>query len=184
MQRRGKVVRHVEKEELERIYREEKEGRVKERLLAILELYEGKKIKEAARVVRRSGSTIKRWLKLWNENGYKGLIPKFSGGPKPKLNEEEWNKILEEIEGKGMTLKDVTVYIKTKKGIEYSYKTVWYVLRKKKKVRYGKPYIKNEKRPENADKILKKEWMRHYPRLENQSSDSSTNLLSNSSQIK
>jgi len=30
-------------------------------------------------------------------------------------------------------------------------------LRKGKKVRYGKPYIRNSLRPENAEEILKKE---------------------------
>ncbi|MEM3099711.1 MAG: hypothetical protein QXU32_13510 [Nitrososphaerales archaeon] len=48
-------------------------------------------------------------------------------------------KFLEEIENKGMTLKDVKVYVRTTRGIEYSYDGGWKVLRKKMKVRYGKP---------------------------------------------
>lgn len=56
-----------------------------------------------------------------------------------------------------MTIKEVTVYVKTTRGVECAYKTVWTILRKKKKVKYGKPYIQNSKRPENAEEILKKE---------------------------
>lgn len=156
MVRKATVIRHIKKGELEKLYQKEKDGRVKERLLAILELYEGNNIGMAGKVVRRSDRTIKRWLKQWNSGGYDALVPQFSGGPNPMMQDSEWNKIIKEIEGKGMTLKDVKVYIKTEKEVEYSYKMVWYVLRKKKKVKYGKPYIKNERRPENAEDILKK----------------------------
>lgn len=64
-------------------------------------------------------------------------------GRKPKLPDEERDKILKEIEGK-VCLKEVTVYVKTTRGVEYS-TAVWKILRKKKKVRYGKPYIQNSK---------------------------------------
>jgi len=47
------------------------------------------------------------------------------------------------------------IYVKDTRGILYSYKTVWYILRKKKKMKYGKPYIMNKKRPENAEEISK-----------------------------
>ena len=157
MPKKPEVIKHLTKEELEDKYKREKNSRIKERLLAILHLYEGKSIPEVSRIIKRSESSIKRWLKRWNKEGYNGLIPKLKGGPKPKLSDSEWDKILEEIEGKGMTLKDVRVYVKTTRGVEYSYTMVWYVLRKKKKVKYGKPYIQNSKRPENAEEILKKE---------------------------
>jgi transposase len=55
-----------------------------------------------------------------------------------------------------MTLKDVRIYIKNTRGVQYSYGGVWKIFRKKLKARYGKPYIKNEKRPTDADKIFKK----------------------------
>jgi len=55
-----------------------------------------------------------------------------------------------------MTIKDVAVYVKDTRGVHYAYKTVWEVLRKEKKVRYGKAYKMNAKRPPNAEEILKK----------------------------
>ena len=158
MPRKPKVIKHLTKEELEKKYIKEKDSKIKERLLAILLLYDGKNIYEVAEIIRRSERTIKEWLKRWNKEGYEGILPKVSRrGRKPKISSEEWDKILKEIEGKGMTIKEVTVYVKTTRGVEYAYKTVWTILRKKKKVKYGKPYIQNSKRPENAEEILKKE---------------------------
>jgi len=55
-----------------------------------------------------------------------------------------------------MTLRDVRIYIKKTRGVQYSYGGVWRVFRKKLKARYGRPYTKNYKRPENAEEILKK----------------------------
>lgn len=156
MPRKAALVMHLLKEELEEKYRREGEPRVKERLLTMLHLYEGRSIRETAKAVRRGERSVKRWLRRWNGKGYEGLIPRFRGGPKPRMEESEWDRVLEEIEGKGMTLRDVTVYVKTTRGVEYSYKMVWHILRKKRKVRYGKPYIQDEKRPENAEEILKK----------------------------
>lgn len=99
---------------------------------------------------------MRRWAKRWNKKGHNGLIPHFTGGPKPKITSDVWDKILGEIENKGMTLKDVKVYVKTKHGVDYDYNSVWYWVRKKKKTRYGKPYLEDERRPKDAEEILKK----------------------------
>ena len=156
MSRRVTIVRHLSKEELERRYREEKNPRVKERLLAILLLYDGKKVSETPSLVRRSRSTVEEWLRRWNEDGYDALIPTFTGGPKPRITSSEWDDVIDEIEDRGMAIKDVTAYVKSTRRVSYSYKTVWEILRKKKHVRYGKPYIRNRLRPGNAEEILKK----------------------------
>jgi len=120
MPKKPEVIKHLTKEELlEEKYKREKNPRIKERLLAILHLYEGKSIPEVSRMIK-SESSIKRWLKRWNKKGYDGLIPELRGGPKPKLPDSEWDKILKEIEGKGMTI-NVKVYVKTTRRVEYSY---------------------------------------------------------------
>ncbi len=159
MARKVKLTKHVDYEKLKEMYLREKDGRVKERLLAILEIYAGKSIAEVAGIVKRSEPSIKRWIKRWNEYGYKGLIPKFTGGPKPKMNDEEWDKVVNEISGKGMTIKDVVAYLKEKYNIVFGYGWVQRVLRNKKNVVYGKPYIENEKQPADAEDILKKKFL-------------------------
>jgi len=75
MPRKPKVIKHLTKEELEEKYRKEKDSTIKERLLAILLLYDGKNIYEVAEIIRRSERTIKEWLKRWNERGYEGILP-------------------------------------------------------------------------------------------------------------
>ena len=156
MSRRITLVRHISREELESRCRKEKDARVKERALAILRLYDGTTEEETARSVARCEKSVRNWLTRWNERGYDGLAPEFDGGPKPRMAASEWDKIVSEIEGRGMTIKDVAVYVRDTRGVHYAYKTVWQVLRKEKKVRYGKAYRMNAKRPDAAEEILKK----------------------------
>jgi putative transposase len=156
MSRRITLVRHMSREGLESRCRVEKDARVKERALAMLRLYDGATEEETARSVVRCEKSVRNWLKRWNEKGYDGLAPEFDGGPKPRIDSGEWDKIVQEIEGKGMTIRDVEVYVKDTRGVHYAYKTVWEVLRKEKKVKYGKAYKMNAKRPPDAEGILKK----------------------------
>jgi putative transposase len=156
MSKRITLVRHISREDLESRCRKEKDARVKERALAILRLYDGTTEEETARSVARCEKSVRNWLKRWNEKGYDGLAPEFDGGPKPRINGSEWDRIVQEIEGKGMTIKDVEVYVKDTRGVQYAYKTVWEILRKEKKVKYGKAYKMNAKRPADAEGILKK----------------------------
>jgi hypothetical protein len=53
MGRKLTLIRHLSKDELEKMYREEKDARVKERLLAIILLYEGKKLSELPSIIKR-----------------------------------------------------------------------------------------------------------------------------------
>lgn len=157
MTRKTEIIRHISEEELEQLYRKEGNVRIKERLHAILLLYMGYRADETAEILRRGYATVRRWKDAWNEGGYEGLKPDFGkGGSKPRISSSKWDEILKEVEDKGMTLKDVQVYVNTKYGAEYSYNTVWLWVRKKKKAPYGKPYPKDTRKPENAEEVLKK----------------------------
>lgn len=164
MSRTPTLVRHIPRDELEARCRREKDARVKERALAVLQLYDGRREADVARSVGRSEKSVRNWLRRWNEDGYDdGLVPDFTGGPKPRMESSEWDKIVKEIENKGMTIKDVAVYVKDTRGVHYAYKTVWKALRKQRKVRYGKAYKMNARRPADAEGILKKSWTRLSP---------------------
>jgi len=89
MVRKPKVVKHIDYDTLKDLYLKEKDARVKERLLAMLELYDGKSLSDTGKIVKRSKPTIERWLQQWNKDNYKGLIPQFDGGPKAKLDYKE-----------------------------------------------------------------------------------------------
>jgi transposase len=150
------LIKHLSKDELEKAYKLEKDSRIKERLLAILLLFEGKKVPETAAIVRRGISTLELWIRNWNQNGVDGLKTHFTGGPKPKVPKAEWDKIVAEIENKAMTINDVATYVANTRGVCYTYKSVWEILRKKRHLCYGKPYEINQKRSPDAEAILKK----------------------------
>ena len=92
MSRRLCLVKYLSKGELERTYKAEKDSRVKERLLAILLLYEGTRVQDAAAVVRRARSTLELWIRDWNTRGVDGLKPRFRGGPNPKCQRPNGTK--------------------------------------------------------------------------------------------
>jgi transposase len=156
MGRKPIVMRHISKIDLDKLYKKETNLRIKERLLAMVHLYEGKNVYEVADILKRSERTIKYWLSRWNDQGYSGMIPRNRNGKKPKMSLDEWDEVIREIEGKGMMIKDVLKYVKDTKGKDFSYKYGWRILRIVKKVKYGKPYIRNEKRPVDAESFLKK----------------------------
>jgi putative transposase len=94
------IIRHATLEDLnKKIKTEEKSVRVLERLYFIRFLYKGDSIKEACEKVNITEPTGYSWLDSWNKQGYSGLLPNFSGGPKPKLGypeREELKRILAE----------------------------------------------------------------------------------------
>ena len=156
MPKKVKLTRVVSVEELKDKYKKEANSRVKQRLLALIHICEGQSAVYTSQAIKHSKRSITRWVKAYNENGYEGLIPKFTGGPKPTLSANVWEQILIEIDNKGLTIKDVAIYVKNSRGVTYKYNTLWKILRKKYHVKYGKPYKVNTKRPEDAEAILKK----------------------------
>jgi putative transposase len=151
------IVRHVTLEELnKRIKKEEKSVRVLERLYFIKFIYKGNTIKEACGKVNISEPTGYSWLDSWNKQGYEGLVPNFSGGPKPKLREaerEELKRMLAEKDA--WTLREVRDLIKEKFYVGYSEMQVWRILTSWN-MHHAKPYVLDTRRPDDAETILKK----------------------------
>jgi putative transposase len=151
------IVRHVTLEELnKKIKKEEKSVRVLERLYFIRFLYKGDRVKEACEKVDITEPTGYSWLDSWNEQGYVGLVPNFSGGPKPKLTEPE-RKELKQMLGKkdAWTSREVRLLIKDKFEVEYSEMQVWRLLTSWN-MHHAKPYVLDKRRPDDAETILKK----------------------------
>jgi len=151
------IVKHVTLEELnKRIKKEEKSVRVLERLYFIKFMYKGDTIKEACEKVDISEPTGYSWLDSWNEQGYEGLVPNFSGGPKPKLvdaDREELKRML--VEKDAWTLREVRELIREKFNVEYSEMQVWRIL-SSWNMHHAKPYVLDKRRPDDAETILKK----------------------------
>jgi transposase len=156
MPKRAHVDTTYPQDALERLYRSEYDGRVKERLLAILLLYEGKSITHTAQVVKVTRQTLTSWLKSWNKAGYQGIKPNFSGGYAPRLSHKAWDELVASIQGKGYDIEQVRQRLMKEKGVVYTYKMVWYKLRKEYKLPYGKPYMQNQKMPLDAKEQVEK----------------------------
>lgn len=144
------------KDALEQLYRTEYDGRLKERLLAIIHLYEGKSTKEVSALVRRCPNTVRDWRRRWNEGGYQCLKLELTGGPKPQLSAEQWDAVAEHVKSKGMSIDDARQYVLERHQVNYSYDMVWRELRQKRKLPYGKPFMANDKMPADAKEQLKK----------------------------
>lgn len=144
------------KDALEQLYRTESIGRLKERLLAIIHLYEGKSTKEVSALVKRCENTVRDWRQRWNNGGYQSLKLELTGGPKPQLISEDWDAVAEHVKGKGMSIEDARQYVLREYKVEYSYDMVWRELRQKRKLPYGKPFMVNDKMPVDAEEQLKK----------------------------
>lgn len=155
--REKEIVRHVTLDELNKIIKkDEKSVRVLERLYFIRFIYKGDAIKEACQKVDISEPTGYSWLDLWNKKGYEGLVPNFSGGPKPKLGDverEELKRMLAEKDA--WTLREVRELIKARFNVEYSEMQIWRMLTSWN-MHHAKPYILDKRRPDNAETILKK----------------------------
>jgi len=136
------IVRHVTLEDLnKRIKSEEKSVRVLERLYFVRFIYKGDTIKEACEKVAVSEPTGYSWFDYWNKRGYEGLVPNFSGGPKPKLGDAERDNLKQMIAEKdAWTLREVRELIKQKFDVEYSDLQVWRMLTSWN-MHHAKPYV-------------------------------------------
>jgi transposase len=151
------IIKHVTLDDLNRkIKKGEKSVRVLERLYFLRFLYKGDTIKEACEKVNITEPTGYSWLDLWNSKGYSGLVPNFSGGPKPKLGEAEREKLKQMLREKdAWTLREVRVLIRDKFGVDYSEMQVWRILTSWN-MHHAKPYVLDKRRPDDAEAILKK----------------------------
>lgn len=151
------IIKHVTLEELNKIIeKEEKSVRVLERLYFVKFIYKGDTIKEACQKVNISEPTGYSWLDSWNKQGYKGLVPNFSGGPKPKVGDAEREELKRMLgEKDAWTLREVRELIKEKFNVEYSEMQVWRILTSWN-MHHAKPYVLDKRRPDDAETILKK----------------------------
>ena len=106
------------------------------------------------RITRR---TVYAWKKRYEEEGIEGLKTREKSGRKRKLSDEDMDKLKDLLKQKDYwTTRGVRNLIKIEFGIEYTLRHVARILRKLG-MKYQKPYVNDYRRPENAEKILKKD---------------------------
>jgi transposase len=120
-------------EELTKLYKREKNPRVQKRLLAMkMMLEEDICSYDVARRMSASPTSVRDWVKRYNQGGYKALEERAIGGSKPRVTDEEFVRVIEEIElgDPKWTLERIALLIKHRynKGLKKS--AVWYSLKK------------------------------------------------------
>lgn len=120
--------------ELTNLFKKEKNARMQKRLLAIKMMLEEEKLSsyDVARRLSVSPTSVRDWVSKYNEGGYERLIESGRRGGKPKVSDEEFLKVVEEIgsENPKWTLERIAFLTQQrhKKGLKKS--AVWYRLKK------------------------------------------------------
>ena len=144
-------------DELEsRIKTLEKDTKILKRLYFVKYRYEGTGVEESAQRIGITRNEGYIWQRRWNENGYDGIIPHYAGGRPMKLSPEEFAQLKDLLDQKSTwTTDDVRSLIHEKFEVEYTLKQIRIIL-KKLKMKYGKPFTQDYRRPEDAESLLKK----------------------------
>lgn len=90
--------KHAKYEEIEKLYKNEKDGTMKLRYLAMLKFHEGYNSHEVSRMLNVSDSTVRDWLNRYNKKGLSGLVPQQRGGSDSKLSDEQLSKVKEVLQ--------------------------------------------------------------------------------------
>jgi putative transposase len=158
------IVKHLPMEDLNKAAAEyEKElrsysrsKRMHERLCFIRMRYKGYTVEEAASANGMTTKTGYNIQELWNEGGMAALEPRFGGGRRSKMTDEQKAELEHILSECSMSTKGVKEYIYEEFGIEYTNKQV-YVILHKMGLNFAKPYPKDHRRPADAEAVLKKE---------------------------
>ena len=100
----------------------------------------GLRVEEVAERLGVCVRTVRNWINLWNGGGFEALRPGKPRGRPPKLSEEEWESLVNDLErsprefGYDQDLwstRLVVIHISTRYGVRYEYKYVYRLLRKR-----------------------------------------------------
>lgn len=151
------IARSLPVEDLDRRIRSlEKDVRVLKRLYFVRYRYDGESVEEAAGKVGVTKMVGYQWQERWNQDGVDGLVPRFAGGRPSKLNDEQKTVLKEYLrERDDWTTGEIRELILELFGVEYMLKQVRVIL-KGFKMKFGKPYQHDYRRPSDAEDQLKK----------------------------
>jgi transposase len=151
------IQKHMTQEELEsRIKTLEKDAKILKRLYFVKFRYAGESVEESSQRIGVTRNEGYIWQRRWNEQGYVGLIPQYSGGRPMKLSSEEFDQLKNLLKEKTTwTTDEVRAIIHQKFGVEYTLKQIRIIL-KKLNMAYGKPFTMDYRRPDDAESLLKK----------------------------
>lgn len=158
---KNKVELHLDLNEIEKEIKKRKiDATVMKRLIFIKSMIENENIQIASKMVGISIPTGYIWLKRWNAEGLEGLIPKFAGGPHPKLSEEDYKKLDKILENTPNLTTDLAHdIIKVNFKVDFSERHIQRILRKLNYT-YTKPFMVYAKMPDDAEDQLQKKLLK------------------------
>lgn len=124
-------------DELVELYRNEKNGRLKERYQAIYLMHELRNCTKVAKIVKRSRITIQTWVKKFNSGGLEALVPKTIPGRPSRLSDEQKEELKRDIATHPRKLgyefsnwdgKKLSAHIKKKFGVRLKVRQCQYLL--------------------------------------------------------
>lgn len=124
-----------------------------ERLLFIRILMLGYRMDEACRLMDISVPTGYAWKAAWASEGMYSVLPSFSGGRKPLLTPEEFERAANEISAQRMTTAQAREFIRRRYGVDYSAKQIGVKL-KRAGLRHVRPYELEFSSEEEASEVL------------------------------
>ena len=150
------IERKMDENDLNRLIKSlERSTKMLKRLLFVKYRYDGDSVEEASKRIGITKMIGYVWQRRWNNEGYKGLIPRYARKGPSKMSEEQRNLLKEKLKDGQYTTAQVMDIIRNEFGIEYTMKQVWVIL-KKMGMRHAKPYPHDKRRPKDAEDALKK----------------------------
>jgi transposase len=155
----GRDVREIKY--LEKLIKNEKNLKIKDRLRAILLMKKKYKQYEVAEILGVTERTLYNWKKRYEQHGSKGLLDKPIPGRNTFLDEEDMVKLKELLKKRQYwTAKEVQSLINEEFGRLFVLRQIHRILRKLG-MHCGKPYVEDYRRPPDAEEILKKDFNKH-----------------------
>jgi len=154
------IQKHMTSDELKsRIKTLEKDTKILKRLYFIKYRYRGDSVEESSQRIGITRNEGYIWQRRWNEHGYEGLIPRYSGGRPMKLSPDEFDRMRDLLHQETTwTTYEVRTMIHQEFGVEYTLKQIRIIL-KSLNMAYGKPFTHDYRRPIDAESILKKNFL-------------------------
>lgn len=150
----GRDVREIKY--LEKLMKNEKNLKIKDRIRAILLLKKNYKQYEVAEILGVTERTLFNWKTRYERHGYDGLLDKPIPGRNNFLDDEDMTKLKDLLKKRPYwTAKEIQSLINEEFGRLFVLRQVHRILRKLG-MHCGKPYVEDYRRPTDAEEILKK----------------------------
>lgn len=166
----GELIRVENPEKLLELIQKEQEPTVKAKLVFLKFFSEPTfNFEKCCQFSGIATSTGYLWVQLWNKNGYSGLqLSNNQGGRPSKLSDEDLKSLEKFLKEKDYwTTNEITALILEKFKVQLSTDQVSRILRNKLKMKFGKPYPHDYRKPKNAKMTLGKRLKSAFKKLSN-----------------